>query len=248
MADITYTATLASGETVFGGTGNDVLAGYTGADYINAGIGNNNLFGDTGNDRLISGSGNDTLNGGTGDDVVLGGSGNNSLDGGTGNDYITSGSGTDIMLGGTGNDYMNSGAGGDSLDGGTGIDTIIGGAGQDTMTGGTETDTFTYLKLSESSLALPDQITDFLNSSNGAQADKISFAAVDSNATTTGVQHTFSFIGTATAFSGADATGQIYFDSATHTLYASDNADSTAEFALILTGVAVFTAADLILI
>jgi Ca2+-binding RTX toxin-like protein len=95
---------------LFGGGGNDVLTGGSGADL---------LFGQ---------SGNDTLNGKGGDDLLFGGDGNDTLTGGTGNDQ---------MFGQAGNDRMiwNPGDGSDLMEGGDGIDTaeINGGNGAETF-------------------------------------------------------------------------------------------------------------------
>ena len=56
---------------LFGGAGNDVLTGGSGADQLFGGAGNDTLLGKGGNDLLFGGAGNDTLVGGTGNDQVF---------------------------------------------------------------------------------------------------------------------------------------------------------------------------------
>src|SRR5262249_47343710 len=57
---------------LFGGAGNDVLTGGSGADQLFGGAGNDTLLDKGGNDLLFGGTGNDTLIGGDGDDQVFG--------------------------------------------------------------------------------------------------------------------------------------------------------------------------------
>src|SRR5499433_1690583 len=96
---------------LFGGAGNDVLTGGSGADLLFGGAGNDTLFGKGGNDLLFGGAGNDTLIGGTGDDQVFGEAGN------------------DRMI-------WNPGDGSDLMEGGDGVDTaeVNGGNGSETFT------------------------------------------------------------------------------------------------------------------
>lgn len=92
--------------TMYGGNGNDDLAGSYEID---------RLYGEAGNDGLMGWSGDDYLDGGTGDDVLSGGDGN------------------DILVGGIGNDNMGGGAGDDVFvfDKDDGVDTITASAGND---------------------------------------------------------------------------------------------------------------------
>jgi Ca2+-binding RTX toxin-like protein len=83
--------------TVFGDSGNDVLAGTPGNDVI-AGL-----------------EGNDTVNAGGGKDLVCGGLGNDKLKGGAGKDTLLGQGGKDLLAGGGGN--------GDVCKGGPGKDT-----------------------------------------------------------------------------------------------------------------------------
>src|SRR5919201_607934 len=66
-------------EHLYGGPGNDIIAGGRGGD---------NLFGGTGNDVLIGGSGSDHLYGGPGDDVLYGGPNRDTFDCGPGDDTV----------------------------------------------------------------------------------------------------------------------------------------------------------------
>jgi len=118
---------------------------------------------------------------------------------------------------------------------------LTGGLGADTLTGGLGGDRFVFTATSESPATTGawDVITDF--SSN--QGDKIDVSKIDASPAN-GQQH-FTFIGSA-AFS-PNATGQLRFDSATHMLYGSTNADSAPELAIQLLGVTGLTAASLVL-
>src|SRR5262249_10522741 len=65
---------------LFGGNGNDVLIGGSGAD------------------QLFGGNGNDTLNGGDGDDILFGGNGDDMVIGGKGSDTAFLGAGNDTFV------------------------------------------------------------------------------------------------------------------------------------------------------
>ena len=125
--------------------------------------------------------------------------------------------------------------GANKLNGLAGNDTLIGGAGTDTLTGGVGADVFKYNPLADSIPKSHDVITDFKHS----QGDKIYLSAIDAK------DKAFTFIGSA-AFN-SDATGQLRFDAKTSTLYGSINADSTPEFAVVLTGVKSLVVDDFIL-
>ena len=58
---------------VFGGKGNDHIAGGRGNDLLFGGRGKDKLFGGRGHDILIGGDGRDQLNGGRGNDLLIGG-------------------------------------------------------------------------------------------------------------------------------------------------------------------------------
>jgi Ca2+-binding RTX toxin-like protein len=82
---------------LFGGAGNDVLTGGSGADLLFGGAGNDILNGKGGNDLLFGGAGNDTLIGGDGDDQVFGEAGNDRMiwNPGDDSDLFEGGDGTD---------------------------------------------------------------------------------------------------------------------------------------------------------
>src|SRR5499426_3630652 len=140
---------------LFGGAGNDVLTGGSGADLLFGGAGNDTLLGKGGNDFLFGGAGNDVLTGGDGDDQVFGEGGNDRMIWNPGDD-------SDLMEGGDGNDTaeVNGGNGAETftitangsrvrfdrvtpapftIDIGTTEELVVnanGGAGNDTITGG----------------------------------------------------------------------------------------------------------------
>jgi Ca2+-binding RTX toxin-like protein len=95
---------------LFGGAGNDVLTGGSGADQLFGGAGNDVLNGKGGNDLLFGGAGNDVLIGGPGDDQVFGQAGDDLM-------IWNPGDGTDLLEGGDGNDTaeVNGGAGSETF-------------------------------------------------------------------------------------------------------------------------------------
>lgn len=96
---------------VNGGTGNDVLIGGDGTDW---------LSGEAGNDRLYGGAGNDSLRGGKGTDRLYGQVGNDSLNGEQGNDLVVGGAGDDLLEG----DGIGRTPGRDVIRGGSGVDSV----------------------------------------------------------------------------------------------------------------------------
>ncbi|TIT99170.1 MAG: DUF4214 domain-containing protein, partial [Mesorhizobium sp.] len=67
----------ASGATVYGGTGNDIMFGLAGNDWLSSGSGDDILYGGAGNDILQAFDGNDRLIGGKGNDNIQGMDGSN---------------------------------------------------------------------------------------------------------------------------------------------------------------------------
>ena len=128
----------------------------------------------------------------------------------------------------------------DLLTGTDGANKLNGLAGNDTLIGGFGADTFKYNSVADSTSKNHDVITDFKH----AQGDKIDLYAIDSNLVLSG-NKAYTFIG-AGLFS-ADATGQLRFDAKTGALYGSTNADSNAEFSVVLTGVKSLVVDDFIL-
>ena len=141
-----------------------------------------------------------------------------------------------------GNDLLTGTAKNDTLSALAGDDTLIGGAGTDKLTGGLGADTFKFNSVSDSGITAKtrDTITDFKSTQN----DKIDLSGIDANSVVADDQ-AFTFINNA-AFS-ADATGQLRFDSTTGILYGSTNADTNAEFSILLSGVTSLAMVDFIL-
>lgn len=143
---------------VFGGPGNDYLAG---------GPLPCRLYGEAGHDTLVGGAGKDVLAGGSGIDTVdyssrskalritLDGKANDgeapregylgefdniaadveNVRGGTGDDFIVGGNGRNTLIGGAGNDTLSGLGGDDLLVGGEGDDLLLGGDGDDILLG-----------------------------------------------------------------------------------------------------------------
>jgi Ca2+-binding RTX toxin-like protein len=241
------------------------LAAYTlGGNVENGRIlaaGTATLTGNGLNNVLYAGAGSNVLDGGAGTDTVsyqyataavtasLAVTTSAQPTGGSGSDTIknlenfTGSSYADSLMGSIGNNTLNGGSGNDLLNGGAGKDVLIGGLGADTLTGGTGADRFDFNALSELGLTSTtrDTITDF----RASEADKIDLQGVDANTALAGDQ-AFSFLGALTAFTG-DATGKLRFDATAHILYGSTDADTAAEFAIVLTGVSSLTASSLVL-
>jgi Ca2+-binding RTX toxin-like protein len=117
--------------TLFGGSGNNLLNGGAGLDtasYLDS------VYSLTVNlslvtAQLIIGAGSDTLVNienltcGSGHDALTGNTAANRLDGGVGYDTLRGGAGNDSLIGGAGDDILRGGIGNDILTGGEGIDT-----------------------------------------------------------------------------------------------------------------------------
>ncbi|MEC7187035.1 MAG: hypothetical protein VXW45_01175 [Pseudomonadota bacterium] len=78
---VTFTSALATGTTLTGGSGNDVLTGATGNDVITGGAGNDTLTITGGKDNLSGGAGDDTITatGADKNDTVAGGDGTDTI-------------------------------------------------------------------------------------------------------------------------------------------------------------------------
>ncbi len=92
--------------TIFGGDGNDRLAGNGGVENFYGGKGNDALVGDDLNDVLHGDSGDDSLYGKNGNDTLFGGKGNDYILGDDGDDFIVGGQGINIVFGGVGKDIF----------------------------------------------------------------------------------------------------------------------------------------------
>jgi Ca2+-binding RTX toxin-like protein len=145
-------------ENVYGGSGNDSIAGNDS---------NNILIGDIGNDSLRGNVGNDILNGGSGNDNLYGGTGNDILDGGAGDDTLDGGADNDTLYGGAGNDTLYGGAGNSTLYGGAGNDELLSEVGNNKLYGGTGDDTYSISDVGgiaiENSSEGVDQVNSFIN-------------------------------------------------------------------------------------
>ena len=131
------------GDTLTAAGGNDTAFGALGDDDIAGGIGFDVLIGDTGNDTLRGANGYDTLWGDEGNDLLLGNFGLDLLYGGRDADTLLGGLGPDTLHGEDGGDLLQGNQGADSLEGGAGDDTPEGNAGADTLDGGFGNDLLT---------------------------------------------------------------------------------------------------------
>jgi DNA-binding transcriptional regulator of glucitol operon len=218
------------------------------------------LTGTTANESLVGGVGNDTIDARTGTHTMAGGLRNDTYIVDNKNDVVVelADEGTDQVLASctytlaanVENLTLDVGAGGINATGnalnnvivGNGAANIItGGLGADTLTGGAGADRFTYTSTAESSASAWDVIVDFVSG-----VDRIDLSKIDANVVAGGNQ-VFTFNENGAPFDEGNATGQVRFDSDTHKLYASTNADATAEIVIQLTGVETLTAADIVL-
>lgn len=234
-----------SGTGAINGTGNTLankLLGNAAANILNGGLGNDILIGGSGIDYAdyLGTSAAVTVNLATG--LAAGGAGNDTL---SQIENLRGGSGADVLTGDNLANTLKGESGNDTLAGGDGNDVLIGGLGKDALTGGNGNDLFDFNSLAEMGTTGTtwDVITDF------AAGDRIDLSALDANTGTT-ANDTFSTIITVGgAFTGAfgSGAGTLYFDSTNHMLYGNADADTGAEFAIQLTGVATLSTAAFIL-
>jgi Ca2+-binding RTX toxin-like protein len=151
-------------DTVFGGTGDDTVTDYGGANYLRGGAGDDRVQGGAGFDDAHGNEGNDTVLGGAGDDWTVGGKDDDLLDGEAGADIVYGNLGNDTAGGGEGDDIVRGGQGSDSVSGGSGADWLSGDRGDDTLTGGAGADVFHTF--AEAGL---DRVLDF----NAAEGDRV---------------------------------------------------------------------------
>ncbi|MEB6608725.1 cadherin domain-containing protein, partial [Aeromonas sanarellii] len=134
MADISGTN---KNDSLFGGTGADLIDGGNGSDMLDGGSGSDTLLGGNGEDTLYGGLGDDTLSGGNGQDLVYGGSGNDVI----GTSLVNSENGNDVIYGDGWDDYRQQSralAGSDTIYGGNGSETIYGDNGDGHASGGND--------------------------------------------------------------------------------------------------------------
>jgi serralysin len=240
------------------GTANINGTGNTLANTLTGNAGKNTLDGGSGADAMLGGAGNDTyIVDQSGDKVFESTTTTSSVDAG-GIDLVKSSvsftlgaflenltlTGA-VTINGTGNALANTltgNAGKNTLNGGSGNDALIGGGGQDKLSGGAGNDTFYFKAINDTGLTATtwDIISDFIHGQ-----DKIDLSMLDANGATA---KNDAFI-----FNSTNAAGQlryVYNDTTdTGMLYGSTDADSSAEFAIMLTGMsnAALTASDFIL-
>lgn len=153
------------GNTILGGTGNDMLDGGAGIDRLVGGQGNDTYVADSAGDVIVesAGAGVDTvlysgvsafqlannvenlvytattnanLLGNSASNIITAGSGNDAVNAAGGDDTVYGGAGNDRLLGGSGNDVLHGEAGDDELFGDSGNDSLYGGEGNDRLDGG----------------------------------------------------------------------------------------------------------------
>ena len=131
--------------SVVSGGGNDLIRNTTSIPMdANAGAGNDTIFGGSGDDILDGSLGDDTIYGVDGDDELLGGTGDDLIYGGDGNDTLTgspraTSEEADQLFGGAGDDFLmralelEGGPGNDSLQSRHNNARLVGGVGDDTI-------------------------------------------------------------------------------------------------------------------
>ena len=151
----------------------------------------------------------------------------------------TSNAGNDNLNGSDFADVLNAGAGDDTVNGGAGNDTLVGGIGQDVLIGGVGDDIFKFNALSEIGITggATDIIADFTQG-----RDKIDLSVLDADTATMDDDAFSGFIA-----SGANFTTAKQLMIFNGVLYGNADADSAAEFAIQLTGIATLITDDLIL-
>ena len=192
-----------AGASIIGNLLDNEIQGGSGADSLYGGEGADTLNGGAGADRLVGGPGNDLyIVDGTTDTVVeAAGNGTDTVWVTAGTKFalranietlvlqgadLTHGNGNAIantLIGNSGNNILSGWDGADTIQGGGGNDILIGGAGRDVLTGGAGNDQFRFLKASESTVAAPDRVTDFV-----AGQDHIDLRQIDANTSQSGDQ------------------------------------------------------------
>lgn len=176
--------------------------------------------------KFTGGAGKDSFVAGNKADVLHGAGGADTLSGGKGADKLYGDAGADTLNGGQGVDVLYGGAGADKLSGDAGADKIYGDAGADRLTGGAGKDTFIFTKVSDSTAAHFDTITDFKH------GDHIDLHSIDANTKKAKMQD-FDFIGT---HDFSHTAGELRYEktSAGTDIFADVNGDGKADFAIHL--------------
>lgn len=147
------------------------------------------------------------------------------------------------ISGNGGNDRLNGSMQGDYISGGDSVDKIRGDGGNDLLIGGTGADVFKYRAISDSTVASPDTILDFLSGT-----DRINFGRIDTNAVTPGDQ-AFAYAGTGAFLGGGTASIRWVDLGADLRVEADVDGNGTADMYVLLQGAGtqVLTAADFVL-
>ena len=95
--------------TIYGGDGNDTIAGSFGKEKIFGGAHNDRIDGGDGADTLRGDAGNDLLAGGAQPDRLRGSAGDDTLHGHGGRDHLAGEDGNDLLVGHAGNDVFSGG-------------------------------------------------------------------------------------------------------------------------------------------
>ncbi|MEG4328159.1 calcium-binding protein [Microcoleus sp. herbarium5] len=127
-------------DLIYGGKGNDSIAGDEGKDEIFGDADNDLILGGTGEDKISGGSDQDQVFGGKGNDTISGNDGQDTLSGDAGNDFLSGNEGNDTLNGGTEQDELYGELGNDILNGDGGDDSLFGQEGNDILSGGTDQD------------------------------------------------------------------------------------------------------------
>jgi Ca2+-binding RTX toxin-like protein len=216
-----------------GNAANNVLNGNAGNNTLDGGAGADNMFGGLGNDTYVV-------------DNVLDRASENSALGGTdtvmSSVSFTLGANVENLtltasgnVSGIGNDLAN------VINGNAGDNLISGGLGADALSGGAGNDSFLYGAAAHSTAAARDTILSF------ASGDKINLAQIDANATTTGTNDAFTFIGSG-AFSNVAGQLRAYKSGTEWIVEGDTNGDGTADLVIGLTTVnPAIVAADFVL-
>ena len=223
-------------DTINSGAGRDTIDALGGNDFINGGSGSDTMRGGAGNDTYVVDNTADVVieNPNEGTDTVQS-SVSFSLSNNVEHLTLTGASNLNgagnaldnLISGNDGRNVLTGLAGADTLSGGAGRDTLIGGAEADTLTGGSGSDRFVFTAVSDSRVASPDTIIDFIQGE-----DVIDFSSIDANSSRRGEQ--------AFAFGGENpvANGVNWFESGENTVVQADvDGDANADLQIILTGV-----------
>lgn len=242
------------------------------ANILTGNSGNNHLDGGKGADTLIGGLGNDvyvidnvgdliTENASAGLDTVqskvsytLGANLEVLTLMGTGAINATGNELANSLIGNAANNTLSGLDGNDKIIGGDGIDTIVGGKGNDRMAGGlgndifkfaSALDTWAWSDFAGATRSTAELITDF------ASGDKIDLSGVDAISSPSGHNVTgdqaFVFIGTNSFHSHTAREIRYEIYNGDTYVYGSINGDTTADFAIKLTGAHTLASSDFIL-